>query len=519
MSARVPLYARVLGWFLLNVVVLGAALFFAVRSGRTSEWFVMQQAEPRLQSVARLLVQELHPLPEAEWDGILQKYSEAHSMTFTVFGGGGQQIAGESLTPPEKVRRHLNARPFQPGSGHQPGVPPLPPRDPQPSRFEPGDRPFQAPPYGAQNPPPGEPRFPGPPQPNPPRGLPRPDAPFAKIFERTDNPEACWFIIRVPLRAQGGPGGMSMVLRTENLSAGGLLMDFTPWLWGAAGMLVVSALLWIPFVRSITRQIAGMKMAAARIAEGKFDVVVPDGRRDELGELAGGINRMAARLSGFVSGQKRFLGDIAHELCTPLARMQMAGAALEQRAPEDLHSRVTDLTIEVEAMSQIVGELLDFSRAGLAPASVALTDSLLLPLIQQVTAREAVAANRLTLHVPPDLIAHTNPGLFCRAVGNVVRNALRYAGPQAHLEVSARKEGTIVVLTIADNGPGVPEDALASLFDPFYRLETARDRESGGTGLGLAIVRTCIESCGGTVTARNREVGGLEVAFRLPAAC
>ena len=123
MPPRIPLYARILGWFFLNVSLLGVGLYFAVRSGRTSEWFVMQQAEPRLQSVARLLVQELQPRPEEEWNGILKNYSEAHSMTFTVFGGGGQQIAGGALTPPEKVRQHLHARPFQPGIRPQSGQP------------------------------------------------------------------------------------------------------------------------------------------------------------------------------------------------------------------------------------------------------------------------------------------------------------------------------------------------------------------------------------------------------------
>ncbi len=515
MPARFPLYARILSWFFLNISLLGAGLYLALRSGRTSEWFVMQQAEPRLQSLARLLVQELQPLPEEEWDGVLKMYAEANGMAFTVFGGD-RQIAGEPVRLPEQVRVHLNVRPGPPGGGPQPNPPPGQPRRPGRPLFDEEGRPFPDDPPRPFDGSPGEPRFPeGRPQ-NPPQGQGRLrlDAQFPKMFERTEDPAAYWFIIHVPLRPQGG---MSLVLRTESLASGGLAMDFTPWVWGAAGMLAVSALLWIPFVRSLTRQIAGMKNATARIAEGEFDVAVPDKRRDELGELAGGINRMAGRLSGFVTGQKRFLGDIAHELCTPLARMQMAGAALEQRAPEELHPRITDLTSEVESMSQLVSELLDFSRAGLAPKSVTLKDTPLLPLVEQAVARESLPAGRLKMNVPLDITVHTNPGLLLRATGNVVRNAMRYAGPQSHLEITARCENGSAVLTISDNGPGVPEEALASLFDPFFRLESARDRQSGGTGLGLAIVRTCIESCGGTVIARNREGGGLEVIFRLPA--
>jgi two-component system sensor histidine kinase CpxA len=526
------LYARILCWFFAILTLLGAALWFALRPGRASDWLIMQQAEPRLQSIARLLVPELLPLPREEWDAVLEKYSEAHGMTFTVFDAGGQQLAGERLTLPPKVRGTVLQRgPMPPGVMQPP--PPRgegqPPRENFPRFEQPGRRVREADPENRLqpeqprrpfDPQAGEPRFPErfpPGQPGMPGGRVRLDVVFPKIMERTEDPRAWWFIIRVPLRQPPGPAGMSLVLRTDSLRAGGLLPDFTPWLWGTAGVLLLASLLWLPFVRGLTRSIARMKQATSRIAAGEFNVSLPDKRRDELGELAAGINAMAARLSGFVTGQKRFLGDIAHELCTPLARMQMAGAALEQRAPDELKPRIADLNEEVEAMSQLVGELLDFSRAGLAPQSIALTDAPLLPVIEQVLAREAVPADCVTMQVPAELTAHVHPGLLARAAGNVVRNSLRYAGPQPHLEITARREGDAVLLTIADNGPGVPAEALPNLFDPFYRLESARDRASGGTGLGLAIVRTCIEACRGAVTAQQRTGGGLAIVFRLPA--
>jgi two-component system sensor histidine kinase CpxA len=522
MPSRIPLYVRILGWFFLNVAVLAAGVWLALRPGRTGEWFVMQQAEPRLQPVARLLVQELQQHPQEQWSDILQKYDEAHAMSFAVFGPAGRQLAGVLLDPPPKVRGHLNPRPPDGQPFPTPGGAPAQPYRPQGRPFDEEGRRLLN--QGLVNPPGGgtgrfsqNPPGPNPPLPGSPGGPGRAEPSFAKIVEHTDDPSAWWFIIRVPLRTGAGPGGASLVVRAESLAAGGLLGDIKPWLWGAAGLLVISALLWFPFVRSITRTVGGMKKATARIAGGEFDVALPDRRRDELGELAGGINRMAARLSGFVTGQKRFLGDIAHELCTPLARMQMAGAALEQRAPQELQPRIADLISEVEAMSQLVSELLDFSRAGLAPQSVALTDIPLLPLVEQVVARESVPADCLTLQVPAGFPVRGHPGLLARAIGNVVRNALRYSGPDVHLDITARDDGGQVLLTVSDNGPGVPEQALANLFDPFFRLESARDRASGGAGLGLAIVRTCVESCGGTVSARNRAGAGLEIQFRLPA--
>ena len=112
-----------------------------------------------------------------------------------------------------------------------------------------------------------------------------------------------------------------------------------------------------------------------------------------------------------------------------------------------------------------------------------------------------------------------DPSAMAPPAGQAPRSlgGMANAGPQARLEITAQHDHDHVVLTIADNGPGVPADALPNLFDPFFRLESARDRASGGTGLGLAIVRTCIESCGGTVTAKNRAGGGLEIQFRLKA--
>jgi two-component system sensor histidine kinase CpxA len=125
------------------------------------------------------------------------------------------------------------------------------------------------------------------------------------------------------------------------------------------------------------------------------------------------------------------------------------------------------------------------------------------------------------------------PDLLGRALGNVVRNALRYASPTGGADysyrptmrtdghptgpitISAREHADRVTIYITDCGPGVPEEALHRLFDPFFRPESARTRETGGVGLGLAIVKTCVEACGGTVAVRNVKPSGLQVEFEL----
>jgi two-component system sensor histidine kinase CpxA len=119
--------------------------------------------------------------------------------------------------------------------------------------------------------------------------------------------------------------------------------------------------------------------------------------------------------------------------------------------------------------------------------------------------------------VPADLIVTANPDLLLRALANLLRNALQHAGSAGPITVRAASEGDEVVITVADSGPGVPEDELPKIFDAFYRLDTSRTRGTGGTGLGLAIVKTCVESCCGSVTASNRIPHGLEMVIRLRA--
>ena len=172
------------------------------------------------------------------------------------------------------------------------------------------------------------------------------------------------------------------------MSAGGLFFDFRPWLAVGLGAVLFSALLWVPLVRGITHSIAQMTHATQQIAEGRFDVRTRENRRDELGLLGQSINRMAARLAGFVTGQKRFLGDVSHELCSPLARIQVALGILEQRADEKQQAYVNDLREEVQHMSSLVNELLSFSKASLGASTIKLQPVILRDVVDKAISRE-----------------------------------------------------------------------------------------------------------------------------------
>jgi two-component system sensor histidine kinase CpxA len=278
---------------------------------------------------------------------------------------------------------------------------------------------------------------------------------------------------------------------------------------------LVSFLFWLPFAFSLTRRLRRVTAATSKIASGDFDVRLGSGTADEIGELAQSVKTMAGQLDSLVRGQKRFLGDVAHELCSPVARMQAALGILEHRASDENQLRyVANLREELDEMSHLVDELLQFSKASVQ-REIALQTIPLAPFVAGVVAREAAGAD-VECDVPTELIVQGEPILLSRALGNVLRNAVRYAGGAGPIVVSAAPQQGGVALIVADSGTGVPPESLPRLFDAFYRPDAARTRELGGAGLGLAIVKTCIEACGGRVAARNGSNSGLEVIFALP---
>jgi two-component system sensor histidine kinase CpxA len=215
--------------------------------------------------------------------------------------------------------------------------------------------------------------------------------------------------------------------------------------------------------------------------------------------------------------------------------MEMALSILEQRADGKQREYVTDVREELRHMSELVNELLSFSKAGVGGRNVELKTVLLAELATRVVAREAKERGGVIVDIPGTVSVLAEPDLLARAIGNVVRNALRYASPTSGdtssysyrptvgpdgrptgpITISTRDRGEYISLLVTDCGPGVPEEALHRLFDPFFRPESARTRETGGTGLGLAIVKSCIEACGGKVAVRNVKPSGLQVEFEL----
>jgi len=490
-TVRIPLYAKILLWFFLNLLVLAMAALVALsfQFPLGPELLVSGPAGERVQALTAVVRDELGARPKSEWNSVLDRFSSAYGIQLLFYRNDGTHLAGPSTELPAEVLARLLER----GPG--------PRRGPRGLDGDPRERgEFPPLPEGRERPGPG------------PGGAP------VRFVLRTDEPRRYWIGLGIPVAERPNvrsPG--TLVLRSDSLRAGGLLLDFTLWIWIGAAAVLFSVLFWLPLVRSITRSLAQMNRATSQIAEGQFDVRVNERRRDELGALGGAINRMAARLAGFVTGQKRFLGDIAHELCSPLARMQMALGILEQRAGEKEKVYVEDVREEVQQMSGLVNELLSFSRAALGANTLRIERMALRPLVERAVKRERRGTTEIRNEVPESLSAVADPELLVRAISNLLRNAVHYAGDAGPITIAARPANDVVELSVSDSGPGVPEAELPRLFDPFYRVDSSRTRETGGTGLGLSIVKTCVETCGGTVLCRNREPHGLEVIVRLNA--
>jgi len=286
-------------------------------------------------------------------------------------------------------------------------------------------------------------------------------------------------------------------------------------IWVGAGAILFSAIIWFPFVRRANRAITRMIHATEAIAQGDFEVSAPADRSDELGQLAAAINHMSSRLNGFVQGQNRFLGDIAHELCSPVARIQMALGILDRRADEELRANVDDLHEEVQEMSGLINELLSFSKAGLQGEEIKLVRVNLSQTVAEVVRREGRENAELLTRVDDSIEVLAEPKFLDRALGNLLRNAIRYAAKDGPIAINAEEDENGVAIRVIDGGKGIPEESVQQIFDPFYRPDDSRVRLTGGAGLGLAIVRACIESCDGSVRCRNLKPKGFEVTLRL----
>ncbi|HEX5842763.1 MAG TPA: HAMP domain-containing sensor histidine kinase [Pseudomonas sp.] len=291
-----------------------------------------------------------------------------------------------------------------------------------------------------------------------------------------------------------------------------LLMPFSA--LGIAMLVLTLFSLWLTL--SITRplnrlrgavhdlgQTAYQQNSLARLAE----------RRDELGVLANDFNRMGARLQGLIGSQRQLLRDVSHELRSPLARLRIALALAERAEAAEREQFWPRLTRECDRLEALIGEILALARLDADPgAAQPIELGALLQRLQE-DARLDAPEQQIAVHTVPGISLNGWPDMLQRALENLLRNALRFNPLGQAIELSVTQDAEHLRICVRDHGPGVPEELLSRLGEPFFR---APGQSSPGHGLGLAIARRAAERHGGHLELRNLAAGGFCACLVLP---
>lgn len=279
---------------------------------------------------------------------------------------------------------------------------------------------------------------------------------------------------------------------------------------------VAGLLCWL-VAAGVISPIRGIAFTVASFGRGELDARVNSRRKDEIGQLAASFNQTADHLQRLILTERRLLEDISHELRSPLTRLKCAiriaqpspgpGGALEQ------------IERDVDRMTSLVADIIQITRIESDPTTGRILPINLLEIVDAVVddCRIEARTRQCKIEVQGTLFRHVlgDGELLRRAFENLLRNAIRYSPEFAGIEVSLTETKGTTTISVRDYGPGVPEGSLARIFDPFFRVEESRDKDSGGVGLGLSIAKRAVQLHHGMIVAENASPG-LRVQITLP---
>ncbi len=293
--------------------------------------------------------------------------------------------------------------------------------------------------------------------------------------------------------------------------------------------LVVSAVVCFLLARYLVAPVDRLRHAMRRMAGGDLDVRVSHsmrGRQDDLGLLAADLDVMAERVRNLLETKQQLLRDVSHELRSPLARLQLA-LSLARRDDNPAERHLARIACEADRLEQLIARTLKLARLERPSGSLERKRVEIGELLRTITDDVAIEADALgcavNLQAEEGLVVSGDVELLRSSFENIIRNAVRYSPAGAQVGITARRMRTSedaqegIEVIIYDHGPGVPDKDLELIFEPFYRVDAARDRAGGGEGLGLAIAARAVALHNGLIEARNRQNGGLVVSVVLPA--
>lgn len=276
--------------------------------------------------------------------------------------------------------------------------------------------------------------------------------------------------------------------------------------------------------RYLTSPITKLRNATRKIADGDFNTSVAEKlgkRKDELAQLAGDFDEMAERIESLINSERRLTQDISHELRSPLARMNVALELARAKSTSETTPFLDRLEKESMRLNDLIGQLLTLSKLETGSQDFEKHELNINKIVEQVAADarfEAEANNKdVKISQNGELKVFGNEHLLRSAIENVIRNAVKYTKENSAVEISTSSVANNALISIKDHGEGVPDEELAKLFKPFYRVQEARDRKTGGNGLGLAIAERAVNNHNGTIKAENATDGGLLIEITLPA--
>lgn len=310
---------------------------------------------------------------------------------------------------------------------------------------------------------------------------------------------------RPPPRALLAPGPQGVGMR---LIVAAVISAFVSWL----------------LARYLAAPLALLSRASRQLASGDLSVRVGaplDQRADEFGQLALDMDEMAGRLQTAQQANQRLLRDVSHELRSPLARLRVALEIARKKDQNVVEVELDRIELESERLEKLVDEVLGLLRESsdsqsLNVQSFDLAD-LLQDLVESVNYEIGDARQKVEGQFKPPLLLEADRELLWRVFENLLRNALLHGGDAGGIRLSSQAlSDTEIQVVVQDRGPGIGETYIKRIFEPFYRVDEARNRDSGGHGLGLAIAASAVRRHGGRISATNRRSGGLEVVVVLP---
>jgi signal transduction histidine kinase len=273
--------------------------------------------------------------------------------------------------------------------------------------------------------------------------------------------------------------------------------------------------------QSILKPVRQLATAALKVAKGDYSQRVKVARNDELGDMAQAFNSMAGDLAYQQELRHKSMADIAHELRTPLTILQIDLESMEDGLMEFNPENMRIIQNEVAHLNNLVEDLRILSQVDSGELRIETTNTEVGSIIREMIERQSNNMRDKTLkltYLPPEeeLFVKADPQRLSQVLINLISNAVQHTSPGGEIIVSSIRQNDEVLVSVEDNGEGIPQEDLAHIFDRLYRVEKSRSRHNGGSGLGLSIAKSLIEAQGGKIWAESEEGKGSVFRFTLP---